>query len=469
MGSYLIPTGGILKPKVSTHRKKFARSFFFQGLAVQYGKSTERWGERLNIWAEHGIGIAVMALLLLCSAFFSGTETALFSLTREQVQRLRGQGREVDRILALLADHPAGLLIAILFGNIVVNILYFSLSVGVALDVGRRFGEVWEMAVGLAVLVLVIIVGEIFPKAAGISFPERVTRMNALLLLGWYHFIAPIRRILELITQRLEPKHPAESRLSAEELTLLIDATRPDPTFGLQEKAIVEDIVNLPEIRVRELMVPRVQQLFRSLDTPAAEALRAMAEHELELLPVYEGEEDNLVGVVEIYDLFVNTDPTRLLKDFVQPVPFVPETKRADEMLREFLADDLRMVGVVEEYGGLAGTICVEDLLEEVVGEFDVLETPRIEKLGESTYRLQGSLSIREWRSLFVGFLPDEVVRTLALDTLSGLVVSLLKRVPAAGDVAQVQNLRFTVEHVRSNRVESVLLELSAPEQGGRE
>jgi CBS domain containing-hemolysin-like protein len=104
----------------------------------------------------------------------------------------------------------------------------------------------------------------------------------------------------------------------------------------------------------------------------------------------------------------------------------------------------------------------MEDLLEEVGGEFDAMEIPAVEPLGETTYRLQGSLGIREWRSLFVGFLPDEVVRTLALDTVSGLVVSLLKRLPKPGDIAEVGNLRFTVEQVRSNRIESVLLELSA-------
>ena len=93
------------------------------------------------------------------------------------------------------------------------------------------------------------------------------------------------------------------------------------------------------------------------------------------------------------------------------------------------------------------------------MGEFDVTEEPAIERINESTYRLPGNLGIREWRELFVGFLPDEVVRTLALDTLSGLVISLLKRLPKAGDTVQVRNLRFTVERVRGNRIESVLLE----------
>jgi len=418
--------------------------------------------------ADNWVGLVSMAVLLFCSAFFSGTETALFSLTRGQVERLRGCGQHIEKTLSLLAGNPSGLLIAILFGNIVVNILFFSLSVAVTVDVGRYHGEWWGAAMGVAVLVLMILMGEILPKALGISFPERVARLNALPLRSWYHFMGPVRRVLEVITRHLEPADTYDSQLNAAELKLLIDATRNDPTFGKQEKAIIEDIVNLPEIRVRELMVPRVKQLFRRADASAAEALSVAAEQGIELIPIYEGDEDNMIGMVEVRDLFVNEDPLRPLKDFVLPVSFVPETKRADEMLREFLAGNLRMVGVVDEFGGLAGTVCLEDLLEKVVGEFDVMEAPVIEKIGESIYRLPGSLGIREWRSLFVGFLPDEVVRTLALDTLSGLVVSLLKRMPEAGDVAQVHNLRFTVEQVCSNRIESVLLELSVGKEEER-
>jgi len=421
----------------------------------------------LDILADHFIALLTMVLLLSCSAFFSGTETALFSLTREQVKRLRGQGHEVQRMLDLLAGNPSGLLIAILFGNVAVNVLFFSISVVVAQDFGRKHGIGWEAVAGISVLFLVVLMGEILPKALGISFPERVVRINALPLRSWFHFMGPVRRLLEVVVRYFEPAGQHDSQLNAEELKMLIDATRHDPTFGTQEKAIVEDIVNLPEIRLRELMVPRVEQLFRRVDMPVGPALIDAAEREMDLIPVYDGDEDNIVGVVEVRDLFVNTDPALALGQFIRPVRFVPETKRADEMLREFLTEGLRMVCVVNEYGGLAGTVCLEDLLEEVVGEFDVLEEPSIEQLGESTYRLQGSLGIREWRSLFVGFLPDEVVRTLALDTVSGLVVSLLKRMPKSGDVARVRNLKFTVEQVRSNRIESVLLELSM--NGGAE
>jgi CBS domain containing-hemolysin-like protein len=421
----------------------------------------------LEIIEGHFMTLAAMVLLLLCSAFFSGTETALFSLSREQVKTLREHGRHVDGLLRVLRDNPSGLLVAILFGNLVVNILFFSMSAVLALHIGQTYGEWWEAVLGFAVLVVVIFSGEIFPKAIGITFPERVVKMNSPLLRGWYHFLGPVRVVLEKITRKMEPGEDHDNQLDCNELRMLIEATHHDPTFGTQEKAIVEDIVNLPEIRVREIMVPRVKQLFRRADAPAGEALAEAAEQEIELIPIYGEDEDNIVGVVEVKDLFINSDPNKALIYFSNPVRFVPETKRADAMLREFLNDGLRMVCVVDEYGGLAGTVVLEDLLEEVVGEFDVLDVPTVEQLGEATYRLQGNLGIREWRSLFVGFLPDEVMRDLALDTLSGLVVSLLKRMPAVGDVAQVGNLKFTVEQVRSNRIETVLLELTDEDEGG--
>jgi putative hemolysin len=415
---------------------------------------------------EHMLTFAGMGLLLCFSAFFSGTESALFSLKRQQIKKLRHEGHNIERLLRLLTGNPSGLLVAILFGNLVVNILFFCTSSVFGLSMAERYGDWVQAVVGLAVLILIILLGEILPKAIGISFPERVVRLNSLFLLGWFHILGPIRRVLEVVTRKMEPEEDLEHRITPEELRMLIDATHHDPSFGRQEKAIVEDIVNLPELRVRELMLPRVEQMFRRAEAPAGEALIEAAERGIELIPVYEGEEDNIIGVVEVRELFIAAKPDDPLRGYVQPIRFVPETRRADAMLREFLDDSLKMVCVVNEYGGLSGTIVLEDLLEEVVGEFDVLEVPEVEQLGEATYRLRGNLGIREWRTMFVGLLPREVMHGLALDTLSGLVVSLLKRMPQAGDKAYIGNLSFTVEQVRSNRIESVLLELVSEHNG---
>ena len=422
----------------------------------------------LQFIISHIPSILSMALLLCCSAFFSGTESALFSLSRNQIRRLRGEGHRTENVLSLLSGNPSGLLVAILFGNLVVNILFFSISSVLSLEIAERWGDGWQAVTGVVVLLSVILFGEILPKAVGISFPERVVRANALPLLAWFHFMGPVRRALEVVSRRMEAPEAHDHRISADELKMLIDATHHDPSFGTQEKAIVEDIVNLPEIRVRQLMVPRVHQLLCRADAAAGEVLKEAVEQGLELVPVYEGEEDNIIGVVEVCDLFVDNEPNRPLSHYLQPVRFVPEVKRADQMLQEFMDEGLRMVCVVDEYGGLAGTVCLADLLEEVVGEFDFMEaTPFVEQLGETSYRLQGSLEIREWRSLFWGFIPREMLQGLALDTLSGLVVSLLKHLPRVGDVAEVGNLRFTVEQVRSNRIELVRLDLVSEQNGG--
>ncbi len=420
----------------------------------------------MDILEENILTLLGMGLLLLGSAFFSGTETALFSLTREQIKQLKAEGKHVDRLLALLRDNPAGLLVAILFGNLVVNILFFSTSAVLALEIGNQYGDWWQAAVGFFVLFIVILAGEILPKAIGMSMPERIVRFNSLPLSLWFHFMGPVRVVLETITRKMEPADQHDQRIDSNELKMLVEVTKHDPSFGRQEKAIVEDIVSLPEMRVRELMVPRVKQLFRRADSPAGEAMAEAAEQEVELIPVYDEDEDNIVGVVEVRDLFVDGNPDRPIGIFANPVKFVPETKRADEMLHEFLTEGWRMVCVVDEYGGLAGTVCLEDLLEEVVGDFDAHESAEVEQLGETTYRLQGSLGIREWRHLFIGFVPDDAMRDMALDTISGLVVSLLKRLPVPGDVAKIGNLRFTVEQVRSNRIETVLLELNGHSEG---
>jgi len=412
-----------------------------------------------------------MAGLLFFSAFFSATETALFSLTREQVKRLREQGEHVSRMLAVLSDDPAGLLISILFGNLVVNVLFFCTSAVITNDLRDVCGHWMEATAGVTVLLLVILFGEIFPKALGISFAEKLVRVNSNVLRCWFHVASPIRRIFGCLTRKLENVYAVEEdqMITADELHLLIDATKHDSTFGHQEKEMVEDIVNLPEVRVREIMVPRVDLLICPAHTPVDEVLCEAVEREAEYIPVYTGGEDNIIGIVEVHQLFSRQTEAQTLDHFVQPIEFVPETMRADALLHRFIREDLQVVCVVDEYGGFEGIITLENLFEELVGEFDVMETPPVEQLSETTYRLQGQLSIREWRTLFVGFLPEQMTGDLALDTLSGLVISLLKRMPKPGDSVRLHNLTFTVERVRNHRIESVLLELTDGKTNGGE
>ena len=399
-------------------------------------------------------------VVLLClSAFFSGSETALFSLSRDQMIKLRHRSISLSRLLDVLDENPSGLLVAILFGNLTVNILFFSMSTVLAHRMHAVWGAGGQLLIGFGVLISILLVGEMVPKAIGISFPEVVARSVARPLRNWFNLLGPLRLGLERVSSWMTPPHrPLD--LHPDELKLLVDSTVGGQGFGRQEKAIVEEIINLPEARVRALMVPRVKQTFWNGDWSVERALAFMIEHPMEVVPVYMHQEEQLVGYVEVSVLFAETRKERALIELVEPLIFVPETMRADRMLQQFMDQSVRMAAVVDEYGGLSGTLTVEDLLQEVVGEFDAQEMPAVEALGASVYRLEGRLSVREWRDLFIGFIPAHAVDELALDTVSGLVISLLKRIPKVGDRVQLGNLCFTIEQVRSNRIESVLLEL---------
>jgi putative hemolysin len=408
-----------------------------------------------------------MSVLLMLSAFFSGTETALFSLTPEAARRLR-EHKRINGLLTLLHKDPSGLLTAILFGNLIVNILFFCTGSEAASQLAASHGDWLEAVYGVLVLLAVILFGEIVPKAAGILHPSGMLHFTAIPLQGWFYFTRPFRFLIHLFLDRLglnaHLSAAGRSYLTPGELRELLDAVQHEPEFGTQEKEMLEDIVNLPEVRVREIMTPRVDVFRQPVTADADELLARARRNDFSQVLIYRDQDDDPVGYVTTRDLFLYGGRRASLERFLRPLVFVPETKRADELLREFMTHDRRIVAVVDEYGGFSGIVVIEDLLAEVVGEFEPEEAEKIQKLNEVTYRLNGQLSIRAWRTLFTGFLPGHQVDTLAFDTLGGFIISLLGRIPRAGDAVSVRNLELTVETMHRRRIGTVLLRLNEPE-----
>jgi CBS domain containing-hemolysin-like protein len=370
--------------------------------------------------------------------------------------------------MVLLHREPSELLTAILFGNLIVNILFFCIGASAAAHWETMYGEWAEALIGLIILLLLILCGEIVPKAIGINHPVGVLRITAVPLRIWFYFIQPFRRLIRLLLQvfRLQGKSMSPRiYLTAGELKELIDAVRHEPGFGSQEKEILEDIVNLSDMRAREIMVPRVQVLRKPLTASREELLQEARQHEYSRILIYRDRDDDPLGYIRVKDLFMDAGRTPALEPFLQPLVFVPETKRADQLLREFLANDWKLVAVVDEYGGLAGIITMEDLLAEVVSDLAPDPEEEIQQLDETTYRLHGQLSIRAWRELFIGFLPEPEVEGLAFDTLGGLIISLLGRMPRIGDTVSVRNLFLKVETIHHRHIETVLLYLQAPKE----
>lgn len=408
-----------------------------------------------------------MMLLLALSAFFSGAETALFSLTAEQQRRFREHGG-TGRLLALLQANPVGLLTAILFGNLVVNILFFCTGATASVRWGEQQGEWFEALGGALVLLALITFGEILPKAVGITHPRGVLLLAAEPLRFWFHVTQPFRRLVRLLLGILHltgAPPPAEAGLTPGELRELLAAVEHEPGFGTHEKEILEDIVNLSDVRVREIMVPRVHVMRKPVDADRREPLGEARRNEFSRVLIYQGEDDNPVGYVSVHELFMDDGRTPGLEPFLHPLMFVPETKRADALLRELMVHDGGMISVVDEYGGLAGIVTMEDLLSEVVTDLDSGQPEEVQWIDEATCRLNGQLPIRAWRELLAGFLPGQEVETIAFDTLGGLIISRLGRMPHPGDTVRMRNLRLTVESVHRRRIGTVLLHLQAPEE----
>ncbi len=405
---------------------------------------------------------APMVFFLFLSAFFSGAETALFSLTAEDIRQLHPNPR-LRRLLNVLKSHPDELLTAILIGNLLVNILFFCTGAVLSGRWAEQSGG-WADAVGaMLILLSVILFGEIVPKAVGVAHPKGVARFYAPPLDFWFRITGPLRSLIGGLLRilRMETQPSALSGdLTQGELRELLDAVREEPGFGSQEKEILEDILILPEMRARQIMKPRVEIPRQEISASPAGMLEEVRRAGSQYLFLYREREDDLIGYVTAADLLLAVD-AGMASVTPRPVEFVPETVRADRLLNEFLDRRLDIVAVVDEYGGFEGVVTPDILFAKIAGGDMDAQALEPERLDDGVYRLNGRLSVRSWRELFIGVLPENEVEGLAFDTLSGFIISSLGRLAVPGDQVEVRNLRLEVEQVRQGRAETVLLYLN--------
>lgn len=406
------------------------------------------------------IAIPLLALLLAASAFFSGSETAFFSLQRETVLQLKDSSRRRANRVAALLEAPRELLATILFGNLVVNVLFYSTTALVAYDLATTGRAVAAAAVGASGLVAVVVFGEVAPKAVALSFRKQIAQLFSGPLLATYNILRPVRfavgslvRALTAVVLRVAA--PPE-RITREELSMLVEATREEGHIPPQEGELIEEVMSLNETRVREVMVPRVDIVALPEKSTLGDLAEVFRRTRRTKIPVYSGDIDRIVGVASVKAAIL--EPAESLADVTRKAVFVPEAKTAESLLNEFQKNRTSMAVVVDEYGGTAGIVTLADLAEEIVGPIgDEYEAPEqlVEEIGAGCYRLAGDLSIREWNELFNADLENE-----RLSTLGGFIVSLLGHVPRKGDSAVYHNVRFTVEEVRKHRIVSVRAEL---------
>jgi CBS domain containing-hemolysin-like protein len=324
--------------------------------------------------------------------------------------------------------------------------------------------------VGLGALVAVLLFGEILPKTAGLRARVGVATATArplvvvVTLLG--SLATPLVRLLERINGVVSLWLRPEERLTPEGLAKVMERGTEEGLLLDTEADLLLEIVELDEIRVREIMTPRVDTLFLHLSGEDRHAVmeRALAEL-VSWLPVIDGNPDRVVGRVRVRDLLRHRD--RPVRQLVMPVKFVPEVASALDLLRSLREDRTAEAVVVDEWGGTAGSVTAEDVFEEIVGDLRAegeVRRPAVVPLGEGRYRVAGSLSIRDWNEQF-----GRTVVPMEFETVGGFVTALLGRIPRAGDEVRSGALVMEVHEVRGRRVLSVDIGVEAPRRPAAE
>ncbi len=409
--------------------------------------------------------LLAMLLLLGLSAFFSASETALFSLSRRDIRRLDEAAGLVPGLILKLRKDPQSLLTTILFGNMLINVLYFSVATMAGI---RAESRAVRYAIGPASLVAIILCGEVIPKAVAVVVPRGYAHFAAPPLFTFAKAIYPVRRVLGVLlklTTLLPHSRHSHTYVTREELQLLIRATGERGEIDRSERDLMHEVIEFAEIRVREVMVPRVDVVAFEVNGTPDDLRKLVEETGITKLPVYEGNIDNIVGILYARDVLLSDKSVR---SALRPVGlFVPEVARIEDALHQFRARHSQFAIVVDEYGGWAGIVTLEDIVEELVGEisdeFDEAEEP-VREIGPDKYVLSGSVAIRDWSELFGLNLGSELAE---VETLGGFIVLRLSRLPREGDTLELANLQFTVQKVAHRRVARVLVERMNGENGG--
>ena len=301
-----------------------------------------------------------LAGLLFVSGLFSSSETALFSLNARQRRRVGETARK-------LIERPGELLVSVLLCNLIINVLFFAFAARLR---SADADGLESVAVGLGALVALLLFGEILPKTLGLRARLRVARLTAPFLYVLVSVLGPLtrplRRLLELGNRVLSRWIPEERGITSEELAHVMERGGKEGTLLAEEVDLLAEVVELAEIRVREIMTPRVDALFLDLSgEDRSEVVKEALNRRLSWLPVVDGSADRVAGHVRVRDLLRR--PDRAVPQLVMPVMFVPEVASALDLLHGLREDRTSEAVVVDEWGGTAGYVTAEDVFEELV------------------------------------------------------------------------------------------------------
>jgi putative hemolysin len=424
------------------------------------------------------VELGIIVVLVLLNGVFAATEIALVTIRRSRIQQLIDEGNRAAVRVQRLKESPGRFLAVIQIG---INFLGFLASAFAAVSLVdgmatwlAGFGPLKDVAGAVALVVVTglltiftIIFGELVPKQIGLAHAERVAMSSSRLIDVLGVVLGPLVGFLTWTTRRISRLFgadvAADERISAEELRLIIEQGGEQGILEAEEEQMIHAVIELGDRRVHEVMVPRIAMVSLASSATSEEAIDKVIEEGHSRIPVYEETVDEIVGILYAKDLLPflkdSAGEPPALRTLLRTPVFVPESMSVDDLLHEFQRRKVHIAIVLDEYGGTAGLVTIEDLLEEIVGEiqdeYDV-EEPLIVRLSDDEARIDGRADVDDLAELFditLG-LEDEA----EYDTVGGLIYHRIGGVPKPGDQVQVDGLTLTVETTDGRRVGKVLI-----------
>ncbi|MBQ5810222.1 MAG: HlyC/CorC family transporter [Clostridia bacterium] len=413
------------------------------------------------------VKLIIMAACLLLSAYFSATETAFSTLNKTRLKAMIEKGNKKAKKTLETAENYDRLISTILIGNNIVNIAMASVATLLFVDLlGADKGATVSTAV---VTIVVLIFGEITPKGIAKDMPEKFAIFSTPFIRSLIWILVPLTFIFsqwKKLISRLFKKEENEAMIQ-EELLLLVEEVTEEGSIDESEGELLKNAIEFGDLSAQDILTHRVDLEAVEINDSKEEIAKVFTETRFSRLPVYEETIDRIVGVLHQKDFYVGTGITdKDIKDIITTPVFIHKSEKVDDLLDLLQADKSHVAIVLDEYGGTAGIVTMEDILEELVGdiwdEHDEVEE-EVSQLGEDLFEVDGSMNIGDFCEQF------DIDPETASTTLGGWIMETMENLPEEGDVLNFEHLIITVKTVDNRRVEKATVAVGEKVEGDEE
>ncbi len=412
------------------------------------------------------IQLLILVVLLILSAFFSSAETALTTVNRIRMRYLAEDGNRKAATVLKILDEQDKMLSAILIGNNIVNLSSSSLATVLATRILGDAGA--GIATGILTL-CILVFGEISPKNLASVNSEKLSMLYSGIIYNLMRILTPVIFLINLLVRGFMwilhvDMDRKDDAYTEEELRVIMDVSHEEGVIESEERKMINNVFDFDDSCAKDIMVPRIDMQFIDVNATYEEVLDAVRTQMYTRMPVYEENTDNVIGILNIKDLIlIGRKDNFRVRDYMREAYYTYEFKKTSELFLDMKNNSVPMAIVLDEYGATAGLVTLEDLIEEIVGEirdeYDADELNDIQKISEREYSIDASIRLDDLNDALELDLQSE-----DYDSLGGLIIGLLERLPEAGETVQDGTYTFTVESIDKNRIERIRLLLPEEE-----